>query len=378
MALYYSELLTRERILEISEKHGFSAELLVGKFILCFEIHRHITQEIDCTTRGGMCMPFHQPNFEVRRMSKDIDILSRHSEDELERVMDGIGSSVDGLGCRKLVPESPLPIENFVSYNITYDSCFGGEGRVKVDAFCGADLNLNTQHVLAGSQILDFEILQEMTILSRGSLVADKITALALGTTGIRAERKTEIVKQIYDIATLLRQASRKDLAVAYGAYQELTEFKVGCFRRNPRYTVPDISSSIAQSLGGFLQLDTNALVAQSLLMRYNSFRGDYLSRRHSYEKSDHIADVLLVRLFALSLQRRSTESPPPSKASETDYLHSVLENLGPLRSAEAEDARRLREEYLNEIPGRFINRRLVRNSPLEHVYLIKELASVP
>ncbi len=77
MTLYYSDLLTKENVLEISKKYGFSADPLVEKFIMCFEIHKHITQEIKCVTRGRLCMPFHQHGFEVRRMSKGIDLISR-------------------------------------------------------------------------------------------------------------------------------------------------------------------------------------------------------------------------------------------------------------------------------------------------------------
>ena len=375
MALYYSEMLTRERILGISEKYGFPADPLVEKFIMCFEIHKHITQEIHCTTRGGMCMPFHQPNFMVQRMSKDIDVLSSHSADEIEGVMNDINGSVDGLRCSKIIPRKPLPIENFVSYRIMYDSCLGRQESVKVDAFCGADLHLDTQRIRAGSQILDFGTLQDMTILSRGTLIADKITSLAIGTVGIKAENRTEIVKQIYDIATLLRQANPKDLAIAYDSYQKLTGFKVGRFKRDPPYTVSDIISSIVQSLGSFLPLDTNALVASDLLSHYNGFQGSYLSRLYSYKKSNHITDVLLMLLFAKSLQRHLEGSPSPSGTDETGYMHAIMRNLDLLGRVDVDDARTRRKEYLEEIPSGLISRRMIKNSPLEHVYLIKELA---
>ena len=376
MALHYAELLTKERVIEISEKYGFPADPLVEKFILCFEIHKRIAQEIHCVTRGGMCMPFHQPAFEVRRMSKDIDIFSSHSVEELERVMGGIDGSADGLRCSKITPKDPLPIEDFVSYRITYDSCLGRQGRVKVDAFCDAGLSLDTQRVPPDSRILDFGTRQEMTILSKGALMADKITSLAIGTVGVKAKSRTEIVKQIYDIATLLRQAATKDLVVAYDSYQRLTEFKVGRFKRDPPYTTPDVSASIVQSLDGFLPFDTNALVESKLLSRHNSFRGSYLPKQHPYEKSDFITDVMLVFLFAMSLKRYLVGDPPLTGTSETMYMRAVLDGLDQLGRVDVDDAGKLRREYLDKISGHLISRRMIRNSSRQHLYLIKEISS--
>jgi hypothetical protein len=374
LALYYSETLTRERVVGISEKYGFPANQLVEKFVMCLEMHKRITQKIRCHTRGGMCMPFHQPGFEVRRMSKDIDMPTGHSVDEVERVMNSM-DGVDGLRCSKIDPRNPLPIENLVSYRIAYDSCLGRQERVKVDAFCGADMNLDTRLIPPGSRILDFETLQEMTILSRGALIADKITSLAVGTVGVNGESHTEIVKQIYDIALLLRQASAEDLETSHDSYRRLTEFKVGCFRHDPPYTISDVTASVVQLLCDLLPLKTKEIVAPNLLRRYRGFQGSYLTKRHSYTASNHITDVILVLVLVMSIQRRSEGHPPPSEAGEAGHLHRILENLGQLGQLDANSARLRRTEYLDGIPGRMINRKMIKDSPLEHLYLIRELA---
>ena len=59
---------------KISAKYGFSDSSLVERFVMCLEVHKRITGEVGCLVRGGMCMPFHHPDFEVMRMSKDVDI----------------------------------------------------------------------------------------------------------------------------------------------------------------------------------------------------------------------------------------------------------------------------------------------------------------
>lgn len=374
MTLHYSDSLTRERVIGISEKYGFPDSHLVEKFVMCLEAHKRITKEIDCTTRGGMCMPFHQPGFEVTRMSKDIDILTGHSVDEVEQVMANM-DGMDGLRCSEVVPRKPLPIENLVSYRVEYDSCLGRPERVKVDAFCGADLVLDTRLIPPRSRILDFETLQEITILSKGALLADKITSLAVGTVGVGGDRHTEIVKQIYDVASLLRQADVKDIKTAHDSYLRLTGFKVGCFGSDPPHTVSGVTASVIQTLCGFLPLDSRELVAPSLLKRYRGFQGSYLSRLYPYRASAHIADVILALIFAISLQRRMGGHALPSGAGGAGHMHRIRENLDRLGSLNADDARRRRGEYLDVIPGLMISRKMVKDSPLVHLYLLSELA---
>ena len=317
-------------------------------------------------------MPFHQFDSDVRRMSRDIDVISSHSPGKFNHVMNNINRGVSELWCEKIDPMNPLLIENLVSYRIHYDSCMGMPAHVKIDAFCGADININTQQISSGSHILDFETRQNMTILSRGALIADKVTSLAIGTIGISAYKLTEIIKQIYDIAMLLRQANERDLVTIYGTYHTLTKFKINCFKHNPPYTILDVCASIVRSLDGFIPLNTNALVAPDLLTRYESFRKSYLTSLHPYKKSDHIADVLLVCLLVKSLQRHLN-----FKSSEkSGYLSALLKNLDRLRHVDMDNARTLRKEYLNEISGHLISRKVIKNSPLEHVYLVKELSS--
>ena len=193
--LSYPELLTAETITRLATEYEFTVPQYVERFIRCFEIHNHITQVINCVTRGGMCMPFHLPNFEVRRASVDVDLLCHHSVDEIRHVMTGINRSADGIECRELRPRNPYPLDNLVSYSILYDSCFGQQGRVKVDFFCDVDLALESQTIRPGTHVLGFNTVQSMNILSKGSLLAG--TSLALGTIGLKRRRKAEIAKQL-------------------------------------------------------------------------------------------------------------------------------------------------------------------------------------
>lgn len=121
-------MLQEESVSNLAEKYGFADHSYVEKFIMCFEVHRRIAQEMECVVRGGLCMPFHQPGFEVRRMSIDVDIMSPRTVPEVDRAIGRIGG--DGLTCHKYLPTSPYPIDNLASYTVTFPSCLGGDSSI--------------------------------------------------------------------------------------------------------------------------------------------------------------------------------------------------------------------------------------------------------
>lgn len=389
-------MLQEESISNLAKKYGFADHSYVEKFIMCFEAHRRIAQEMECVVRGGLCMPFHQPGFEVRRMSIDVDIMSPRTVPEADRAIGRIGG--DGLTCHKRSPTSPYPIDNLASYTVTFPSCLGGDSSIKIDAFCGADLDLASKRIPAGSRILDFDILQDMTILSRGSLLADKSTTMALGTIGLKPTKQTEIAKQLYDMAVLLRPAGRDDLEAAYDAYTKMTGFKVASFRRDPPYAIPEIASDAAKSIRGLLRFDTAVTVTEEQDRRYNDFRGSYLSRTRVYRKTEHVTDVLLACLFTLSLRRYSAPvasghddgnddgNDGPRRTREADFMYGVLEEISTLERLgqgggrrPVDEDRRMRADIIQDIPDSFVNKKILRGARLEHVSLVRALsATIP
>ena len=383
-------MLQEESIIGMAERYGFTSAPHVEKFIMCFEAHRRIAQEMECAVRGGLCMPFHQPDFEVRRMSIDVDIVSPCTVAEVDRAIGRIGG--DGLTCRKHSPSDPYPIDNLVSYRVTFSSCLGGDSSIKIDAFCGADLGLAFRQIPAGSRILDFGILQNMTILSRGALLADKSTTLALETIGLKPPKETEIAKQLYDIAVLLRPAGRDDLETAYDSYTKMTGFKAASYRRDPPYTIPEIASDAAGSIRGLLSFDNAVTVTGAQHKRYTDFCGSYLSTRRAYRKTEHVADVLLAYLLSLSLRRYSTPATSGhggsddglGKMGEVDSMHQVLEEVSALGQRSRESGRRptdedrqVRAESVQAIPDSFVNKKILRGAQLEHVLLVRALSAI-
>ena len=383
MDFYYSDMLDRKSIRDLAEKYGFKNYPHVEKFIMCFEAHHRIAREIDCTVRGGLCMPFHQPGFEVRRMSVDVDIISSRTVEEMRQVMTRIGGR--GFKPTELVPTYPYPLDNLVSYNIIYASRFERESHVKVDAFCNANPNITRQSIPSGTRIMDFEIREKMSMLSKGSILADKCTSLAVGTIGLKPDKHVEVVKQIYDIATLLRSSTQNDLATAYESYMLLTEIKVEHFKRTPPYTVPSVTSSIIQTLESRLALDSTITITKDHTSSYKAFSSTYVSKTRQYKKVDHVANVLLVYLFCLSLQRYPADIGPACdqgllKTSGVCFMHKALEELVLLQNRMPNmskgERQKTREGYMRDIPHRLIKKRNLKGARLDLVFLMKVVSS--
>lgn len=243
-----------------------------------------------------------------------------------------------------------------------------------------------SKRIPKGSDILGFDIRQEMTILSRGSLLADKCTTMARGTIGLKSTRQTEIAKQVYDMAALLRSASRDDLETAYDAYIKMTGFKVASFRHDPPYTIPEIASNAAESIRDLLKFDTAVTVTDKQDKRYNDFSGSYLSKKRRYGKTEHVTDVLLVYLFALSVQRylkpaASGHDDGSRNMREADFIHTELGKIStlerPRQRGHVNDDRRARAEIIGNIPDSFINKKILRGARLEHASLVRALSAI-
>ena len=391
MDSYYLDILQEAPINNLAERYRFAHKSYVEKFVMCFEAHHRIARVMRCIVRGGLCMPFHRPDHEVRRMSIDVDIMSPLTVAEVSQAIDSIGG--DGLTCHKRTPISPYPIDNLVSYDVTFPSCLeNNSGNIKIDAFCEADLDIASKRIPKGSDILGFDMRQDMTILSRGSLLADKCTTMARGTIGLKSGRETEVAKQIYDMAVLLRSASRDDLETAYDAYVEMTRFKAASFRRDPPYTIPDIASNAAESIRDLLTFDTTVTVTGKQDRRYNNFSGSYLSKKHMYRKTEHVTDVLLAYLFALSIRRylapiasgHDKGDDGSRKTREVDFMHEELEKMSHLEQLgqgggrrHVNDDRQVRAEIIRNIPDSFVNKKILRGARLEHVSLVRALSTI-
>ncbi len=335
-----------------------------------FEVYRHVSGSLGCIVRGGMCMPFHLPDA-AKRLSIDIDLMTPGTLDDVRDAMVGI-DAMDELACKEYHPSNPYPLDNLITYKVSYDSCLGGRGSVKVDFLCESGLPLSTRTVPLGTTVFGFSTTAEMNILSKGALLADKITTLALGTIGLKPTRQTEIAKQIYDIAALMRLSDKHDIREAVDIFPRLTGFKTAHFH-SPKYAVDDIVQNISCSVDGFLDLTSAVSITAAQAKRHSDFQGTYISKDASYKKTRHVSDILLIKILIQHVGGifDGTRSADASSAS----MHGIISKINDMENNNISDPASEAESCRNSMPDSVpFNKNILNGATPEHVYLMKEL----
>ena len=372
ITLNFASILTESTISSIALQYGFTDKSTVEKFIMDYEMHHHITDVVECVTRGGMCMPFHTAALEAKRLSIDIDLMTPETVNTIEQIMNNLPSRISEINCQKINAVNPYPLDNLISYRVHFDSCLGGKKFIKVDFFCDVNTSLDTLTIPSGTHLFAFDTTKDMTILSKGTLLADKITTLGLGTIGLKPTRQTEIAKQVYDVGVLIKSSSLTDIESALDAFMQLTQVKIDHFDHTPRYTLSDIVKSIDDSVSGFINLQNAISITTVHESRFNSFQGTYLSKTINYKKTEHVTDVLLVKIFVQHLQHLLNGDPISYVARSFSDILSTLNNLNSINSP-ADYRTSLIDEFPNSLP---FKKNILNGGKLDHVLLLKYMLS--
>ncbi|MCE2507178.1 MAG: nucleotidyl transferase AbiEii/AbiGii toxin family protein [Nitrosopumilaceae archaeon] len=373
---HFNDELQKNNIKKITSKLHFHNPKYVEKFIMDFEINYHISQKINSILRGGMCVPFHT-QLGVRRLSIDIDLLTSLQLDEINSMMKGLDDSLPDVHIKLHKPKRPAPIPNLVTYYIEYTSCFGQSDTVKVDYLCDVQLQLPTQNITTTQEIIDFKINYNAKILTRGALIGDKITTLALRKIGLPKPQNgnfsDDLPKQIYDIATLLKSATEKDIDESLEVFMTLTAFKVQIYD-NGKYEVQEILDTILFSIKSLLSFDSQITNISEYVGIFGSFKGTYLNTVQSYKKTEHLSDILLVWSYVIFLKNFFDDST--SKIEIVKKIYNSIERYQKIIDYDVDDKKTLRDSLMNNMPTLPFNQNILHQTPVEQIFLVKEIFS--
>lgn len=322
-------------------------------------------------------MPFHLHTQEAKRLSIDVDLLTPWTVDEVEHAMNDMNDAESDIRCSKHKPKNPHPLDNLISYYVYYSSVLQGNTFIKVDFFCDVDIKLSSELVGSGFSLFGFDTRHDINLLSKGALLGDKITTMALGTIGLRTNRQTEIAKQVYDLGLLIRAATKPDLRVALDTFENMTGFKIRHFVHSPRYTVSDISHSIAESVSNLLTFRSNVTVTEEQNKRYSDFQGTYMAKATKYRKTAHISDILLISIYSQYLERILNGEITRTQA--IDSFHKIVEQIRMIENGSIDDTPQTRESYMQVIPDSVdFKKKILNGATLEHLFLVSRLHLMP
>lgn len=273
-------------------------------------------------------------------------------------------------------PERRRPIDNLVTYRIYYRSYFGGEGDVYVDFVHSEDIaSLPTDLLRRGGLCFGLNALTDITFLSIGALLADKLVTLGLKTIGMRPKRPdssslpANTPKQIFDLGILLRKASRSDLESALTEFPDIVMSQVSHRTDEPKHSPKDVCRDIVSSVDGLLSVRSTIALSKQQESSYANFSHRLVLGRSSNPKK-HITDILLVRLFARHVCRCLDKG---DAKSESILLCDTLERtIGNSRFRSLDDV----IGHYGSVPREVkIGAKRMRQAPVEHAHLLIAIA---
>lgn len=334
-------------------------------------MHYHISQKIDCITRGGMCMPFHIENPAARRLSVDIDIITKSSLEEVKKIMEEISNSVDDVTLELHQPKNPLPIP-LVTYKAHYKSCFGDADSIKIDILHDVNIPLSTETIHPGFSLFAFDVDYDMKILDHGTLLGDKLTTLSLPPLGLDPEKHgDEIPKQVYDVGMLLDLATKEDVGKAFDALETFIVYKGGFLA--PDLTVEQALRDIETSLSKLVSFDTAITMITDQKNRYLNFTSTLLGD-YEYTRTKHIIDIFSVRLLCKYVLAHMQDQMTINES--VDLMTHQISELKQISSYDADGKNQLRKSLLSSFPPTTINPKVLKNTQVEYLYLLDKILS--
>lgn len=375
MVYHFNDALNRDAVNSISEEFNFQYPLNIERFMMDFRITSLIRERIHPILRGGMCMPFYT-DLHVRRLSVDIDLLVSQSINDIDMMMNEMNAILHDITIQRYDPIRPAPIPNLVTYTVEYPSNFSTLGKIKIDYLCDVTLDMPTQTMPAGQEIVGFTIDYPLQILTRPALMIDKITALALDTIGLRGRDgglSGAIPKQIYDISTLLKSANQNDITELFNIFRNILEFKSRIYD-NGMYAVETVLGSIESSIQSLLSFGDQMTFTNEYEGLASSFKGTYLNTTQPYTKTQQMSDVLLVWFFAKAL--RTAFNRPSLRGRMVSEVASMLKRYDAITEYSREEKEAMRHAILENIPELPFPKSSLGRRSIDQIFLVDKIFS--
>ena len=261
-------------------------------------------------------MPFHVEG-EAHRISVDIDLYTPASRDHVAEAVPGALARRGFAPTELLRAGRAMALLHLVRFTSGLQSHFGVRASTHIDIACGIDMGMiDTVTFPAGVPVLGFRTERAVSALSRGSLIADKMPSLGIGTVGYGKLKSTP--KQIYDVGTLIQHSGAGDLESALLTYERLSDFKLAHDSRG--HGRDEVTRSIVGYLEG-IGRPGNSPEASRHWADFEEFSQGMLSARMS-DPQDHAERILLCLLLARSLR----PGGGVSRAEEAAGLYATLD----------------------------------------------------
>ncbi len=367
MTLLYEQELDKDNIIKISQQEHFPNKGFIEKFIMDFEILHHVNKLMDCKVRGGMSMPFHLDQ-NIRRLSVDIDILVNLSFDDVRKKISQINlTSDDIIFVENKNFEGNLPMMRF---DITHKTNFSPVGHVNLDIFCENIPELESKTFGKGIDILGFKTKEDIEIFDVGSLIADKLNTIAIGTIGYTIKIPERTPKQIYDLGRLFDSWIENSLNRPYEKFESFSTYKSS--KHAESFSFKEVVESISKHTESLVNPQNINSLESTSKNKHGDFKGQYLDTG-GYNVTQYIEDIFKVRLFCKNVL--DTINGIYSKSDCIDKFANHLTSLKQFQDFNVIEQRTKRLELINSFSKHtHLNTKAFKVVPLPSLYLIHQI----
>ena len=299
--LHFQNFLNKKSIDKIREEHGFRDSLPIEKFIMDFEILTHIQEVLpDCVVKGGMAVPFHLSDKKLRRLSVDIDIVTRRTRSEVIEAMKQVSAKLEGV---VQIPNPHEPRRKFskklplLTYFCNYQSSIDDSPELKIDILHDNNMQIQPKPIQGRTEIIGLPVDFPLSIYDHGSLIGDKLTTLPFNTIGINSDRELDVPKQIYDVAVLLKNISGDlPLELIFDAFEHISHDEISYFT-NDAPTFQQVLDDLGSFPKNILRIDNQIKLNPSYQGRLEKLTTELLGKNR-YRGYQHVTDILLIQLL--------------------------------------------------------------------------------
>ena len=302
---HFKRHLTKTNLDSLADKYYVKNSTDVEKYIMDFEILFHILKVLpDCVVKGGMAVTFHVDG-NLKRLSEDIDIVTRCTKEEIENAIDDLKKDLEPLVDMRLhAPKKPTKRLPLMTYWCKYKSSTSPDSQIKLDIFYGDEEIVRPNVTDGETKFMEFTVDFPVSTYNHISLIVDKMTTLAFQTIGLPESRRHDAPKQIYDIASLLKSFSG---TLPIG---EIVDLLARISRRESGYCQVEYSfDEILTDLEEF----SDSMVDDKLKLnpRDDGYLGTFKTHllTTNYSRTEYVTDILLIALFIKMIRNAANKT---------------------------------------------------------------------
>lgn len=301
----------------LAGKLGFKKVENVEKMIMDARVHKALVEKIKCCLRGGMCTPFYVTSPKSMRLSVDLDLFVEYAYDDAKSKIIEIMADI-GF---KAVARKPRRIKNLLQIDIRYGTDrlkHDQKEHIKIDVMCGVNFEPFMKNIPSGHDVFIGKTEYDITAVTHGCLIADKIASLAINGTGYK--EKDKVPKQMHDIGYLLDEITVDELTKSLSMFKEVTELKTA---GDEQVSAVSEIQHVVRFLGSLVVVDGGISLCQEYLSNFNRFRQEYLSENFGYSLSDIKYNVL--KTFLYSIGSKKTVMGEADAESCAKVIHDAI-----------------------------------------------------